>query len=89
MFHSSVQKPTFDIFDIFAVFNILLLRQLVVFYWSLRNRKFSQLSRIHLSILADHNNAVVWMDLILSQISNSSARFFPNIGYSSKFTNYN
>ena len=33
----------------------------MVFYWRLSDRKYLQVSRTFLSILADHNNAVVWM----------------------------
>ena len=34
----------------------------MVFPWSLSERKFPQVSRTLLSILADLNNAIVWMD---------------------------
>ena len=43
-----------------------------VFHWSLSDSKSPQFSRILLSILADSNNALVWMVSILKLISNSS-----------------
>ncbi len=45
----------------------------MVFHWSLSDSKSPQVSRTLLSILADLNNAVVWMVLIRPQISNSSS----------------
>ena len=50
--------------------------QLMVFHWSLSDSKSPQVSRMLLSILADLNNAVVCMVLILSPISSSSSPLF-------------
>ena len=47
---------------------------LVVFHWSLTDSNSSQVTRTLLGILANLNNAVVWMVLILLQISNFSYR---------------
>ena len=46
--------------------------ELMVFYWSLGDDKCSQVSRTFPSILADLNNAVVWIVSIRPPISNSS-----------------
>ena len=40
-------------------------RQLMVFYWSLSDIKSSQVSKILVSILANLNNGVVWMVLLV------------------------
>ena len=48
---------------------------LMVFHWSLRDSKSPQVSRILLSILADLNNAVVWMVSTPPLISKSSSPF--------------
>ena len=61
----------------------------LVFYWSLSNSKSSQVSRTLLSILADHNNALFWMVMILPLISNSSSLFSEVLGDYSKCTDYN
>ena len=45
--------------------------QPMVFHWSLRDSKSPQVSRTLLSILADLNNAVVWMVFTHPLISNS------------------
>ena len=45
------------------------------FHWDLNDSKFPQVSRTLLSILADLNNAVIWMLLILLLISCSSSLF--------------
>ena len=55
-------------------------RWLIVFHWSLSDRKFSQVSRTLLSILADLNNVVVWMVLILPSISNSCRPLSKSLG---------
>ena len=47
----------------------------MVFYWSLRDNKSLQVSRILFSPLADFNNAVVWMISARPLISNSSSPF--------------
>ena len=46
-------------------------RQLMVFHWSLKDSKSPQISRTLVSIMADINNAVVWMCSIHPVISNS------------------
>ena len=46
---------------------------LMVFHWSLIDRKSLQVSRTLLTILANLNNAVVWMLLILPLIFSSSS----------------
>ena len=45
----------------------------MIFHWSLSDSKSSQVSRTLLSILADLNNAVVWMVSTYSLISKSSS----------------
>ena len=45
---------------------------LVVFYWNRNISKFTHVSRTLLSILADSNNAVVWMVSILPLISSAT-----------------
>ena len=47
----------------------------MTFHWSLNDSKFSQVSRTPLSILADLNNAVVWMVSTRPLISKSSNPF--------------
>ena len=47
----------------------------MVFYWGLSDSKSTQVSRILLSILADLNNAVVWMVSTRPLISKSSRPF--------------
>ena len=47
----------------------------MVSHWSLRDNKFSQVSRILLSILSDLNNTVVWMTSISPLIPKSSRAF--------------
>ena len=46
---------------------------LMVFHWSLRDRKSPQVSRTLLSSLADLSNAIVWTVSACSPISNSSS----------------
>ena len=58
-------------------------------HWSLSDSKSLQVSRTLLSILANLNNAVVWMVLILSLIFNSFSLFFQTFGDHSKCPNYN
>ena len=48
-------------------------RKLIVSYWSLSDSNFPQVSRTLLSILADLNNAVVWMVSTCILISKSSS----------------
>ena len=48
---------------------------LVVFHWRVGDSKSPQVSRTQPNILADLNNAVVWMVLVLPQISKSSSSF--------------
>ena len=55
----------------------------MVFNWSLSNNKSSQVFKTFLSVLADLNNAMVWMFWIL-QVS-----FLTPWGFRSKSTNYN
>ena len=50
--------------------------------------EWQQISKSFLNILANVNNAEVWMVLILSLISNSSKSFFQAFGDLSKCTNY-
>ena len=50
-------------------------RSLVVFHWNLRDSKSSQVSRTLLGILADLNNAIVWMVTTRPLISNFSNPF--------------
>ena len=57
----------------------------MVFLWSLRDSKSSQLSRNLLSILADINNAVVMMTSTRSLISNTTSPYTNT----TKSTNYN
>ena len=47
----------------------------MIFHWSLRDSKPPQVSRILHSILADLNNAVVWMVSTRPLISKSSSPF--------------
>ena len=74
----------FNSFVIIIIIIILFLvnfpyeRLLVVFHWSLSGNKSPRDSRTHLSILADYNNAVVWMVPILPIISIFSSNFFPS-----------
>ena len=49
-------------------------------FWSLRNYRFFQISRTLLSILADLNNAEIWMVSILPLFSNSSSLFSECLG---------
>ena len=53
----------------------LLQRKLMVFNWSLSDSKSPQVSRTLLSILADLDNAVVWMVSTCPLISKSSSPF--------------
>ena len=48
-----------------------------------------RVSRTLLSFLADFNNVVVWIVLILSLVSNSSSFYFQTVWDHSKRTNYN
>ena len=59
---------------------LLLLLLLWVFYWSLSNSKSPQVSKTYLMILANLNNTVLWMVLILHLISNSSSPLFKSFG---------
>ena len=54
--------------------------QLMVFYWKLSDSKSTQISRTLFSILADLNNATVWMVSILPLITNSSSLFSKSLG---------
>ena len=58
---------------------------MVVFYWSLSDNKFPQVSTILLGILSDLSNAVVWIVSTRPIISKSSSLF----GECTKSTNYN
>ena len=50
------------------------------FHWNLSDCKCPKIFRTLLSILADLNNAIVWMVLILPLISNSSNPFAKPLG---------
>ena len=50
-------------------------RELMVSPWTLSDNKSSQISRTLLSILADHNNPVVWMVSTRPLISKSSGPY--------------
>ena len=52
----------------------------VVFLWGLIDSKSLQICWIILSILADHNNAVVWMVFICPLICESSSPFTKTLG---------
>ena len=52
----------------------------MVFHWSLRDNKSHRISRTHLSILVDLNNAVVWMVSIRPPISNLSSPLTKSLG---------
>ena len=54
----------------------------MVSYWSLNDSKSTQVSRTLHSILADLNNAVVWMVSIRPFISKSSSPFINPLGIS-------
>ena len=58
---------------LFYSFESFSYQRLVVLYWSLTESKSSHVSRTLLSILADLNNAVVWMVSTCSLISKSSS----------------
>ena len=58
--------------------NVLHHRYLLVFYWNLKYGKSLQVSKTLLRILADLNNAVVWISLIFCPISNWFSFFFQN-----------
>ena len=47
----------------------------MAFHWSLSDSKFSQTFRTLLSMLADFNHAVVWMDVIFPRVFSSSSLF--------------
>ena len=64
-------------------------RQLMVFHRSLSDSKSPQVSRALLSILADLNNAVVWMVSTRPFISKSSDSFINPFSDCTKSTNYN
>ena len=49
--------------------------KLMIFYWSLSEKKSSQVSRTFLSILADLSNALVWIVSTRPFISKSSSPF--------------
>ena len=51
----------------------------MLFYWSLSESKFPQVSRTLLSILAGLNNAVVWIVSTLRLISKSSSHFLNHL----------
>ena len=63
--------------------------QLMVFHWSLRDNKTPKVSKTLLSILADLNNAVVWMVTTRALISNSSRPFTNPLVTVTERTNYN
>ena len=52
----------------------------MVFHWSLSNSKSPRVSRTFLSILADFNNAVIWMVSTCPLISKSSSPFTHLLG---------
>ena len=60
----------------------------MIFHWSLRVSKFSEVSRTFLSILADLNN-LDWMVSIRPLFYNLSSLFFQSFSHRSKCTNYN
>ena len=53
----------------------------MVFHWSLSNGKPPLVSRIFLSILADHSNDVLWMLATCLLISKSSSSFTNHLGF--------
>ena len=61
--------------------------QPAVFNWYLRECKFSEVSGIHLTIIADHNNVVILIVKILPMIS-SSPGIFKAFSRCSMGTNY-
>ena len=52
----------------------------MVFHWSLNNSKFPQAFRTVLGILADLNNAIIWIVSISPPFSNSSSFFCKPLG---------
>ena len=68
---------TVIIINIISLFESFLYEfHLMIFHYSLSDSKSPQISRTHLSILADLNHSVVFMISILSLISNSSSLSF-------------
>ena len=65
------------ILQVIIIINIIIiicpLLLVMVFYWSLSDSKYPQISRTQHSILADLKNAVVWMVSIRRPISNFSS----------------
>ena len=57
----------------FLTYCLFIVSWIILFFASLSNSKFPQVPRTLLSILADLNNAVVWMVLICPRISNLSS----------------
>ena len=65
------------------------LRYLMVFHWSLSGNKSPQVSRTLLSILADLNNAVVWMVSTHPLIFQVLLSLYLTFGVCTESTNYN
>ena len=59
------------------------------FHWSLSDSKYPQVSRTHLSIQADLNNAVFWVVSTRLLISKSSTTCINHLIDCNKSTNYN
>ena len=63
--------------------------ELMISHWSLSNRKFPHVSRTFLSILADLNNAAIWMVSTCPLISKSFTPFInPWYGDSTECPNF-
>ena len=65
---------------IIIIINFSHQRELMFFHKSLSNSKSPQVSRTLLSILADFNNAVIWMISARLSISNSSRPLYKSLG---------
>ena len=76
----------YKLFDSFESFSHH--RRLMVFHWSFRDSKSLQVSRTLLSILADLNNAVVWMVATCTVISKSSTPCIQSFVDITKNNNY-
>ena len=63
--------------------------RLIFFHWSLRDSKFPQVSRTLLNILADLNNAVIWMISTRPATSKSFSHFYQFFGDCTECASYN
>ena len=83
----STRPPTSNL--LLLLFLLLNQHYLMVFHWSLTDRKSSQIFGTLLSISTDLNNAVVWMVSNRPLVSKSSSPCTKSFGDDNKCANYN